>query len=182
MIEGIDSVRVEVLPVAEHVVEALRACARAGGAAELRAARKPREPRRSMTLRAPLRASFQHVVAAVYTVGTVFHLVRIAVRLDLRDMPYFPDVLILLLGSWGAVGMLVFTKEVQFRGTWELVVHWLIVFHLVMSVALHAWILYVQSHAAVAIFSIGYSYFGAAYFAFFAWRSWTMRLTPPAQA
>ena len=135
-----------------------------------------------MTPRAPLRATFQHVVAAVYTAGTVFHLVRIAVRLDLREMPYFPDVIIFVLGSWGAAGMILFAKEVQFRGTWEPLVHGLITFHLLISVALHAWILYVQSHAAVAVFGIGYSYFGAIYFGFFAWRSWTMRLRPLANA
>ncbi|MDH3208584.1 MAG: hypothetical protein OEO79_18435 [Gemmatimonadota bacterium] len=125
-----------------------------------------------------MRDTFPHVVAAIYTAGTVFHIVRVSVRLDLRHMPYFPDALIVVLGSWGAAGMLLFVREVEFRGRWESLVHWLITIHLTVSVALHAWILYVRSHDAVAGFSIGYSYFGALYFGFFAWRSWTMRLKP----
>jgi len=131
-----------------------------------------------MSLRTKLRATFPHVVAAIYTAGTIFHVVRIVVRLDLGDMPYFPDVIIAVLGSWGAAGMILFAKEVQFRGRWEAPVHWLISFHLTVSVVLHAWILYVRSHDAVAVFGIGYSYFGALYFGFFAWRTWTMRMRP----
>ncbi len=125
-----------------------------------------------------LRGSFSHVVAAVYTAGTIFHVVRVIVRLDLSDMPFFPDVIITVLGSWGLAGMLWFAGEVQYRGTWERVVHWLITLHLLVSVVLHVWILAVQSHDALAVFSVRYSYFGALYFGFFAWRSWTMRLKP----
>ena len=132
-----------------------------------------------MNFRGQLRGTFQHVVAAVYTAGTVFHIVRIAIRLDLREMPYFPDLIIVVLGTWGVAGMVLFAREVEFRGVWESVVHWLITLHLSISVVLHGWILYVHSHDAVAVFGIGYSYFGAVYFGFFAWRSWTMRLGPP---
>ncbi len=130
------------------------------------------------TVRKRLRSSFSHVVAAIYTAGAVFHVVRVVIRLDLQDMPYFPDVMIVVLGSWAVVGMLLFAREIEYRGRWEHVVHWLIVAHLGLSVLLHAWILIVRSHAAVAVFSISYSYFGALYFGLFAWRSWTMRLRP----
>ena len=127
-------------------------------------------------IRSALRSSFSHVVAVVYTAGTVFHVVRVVVGLDLSEMPYAPDVLIVVLGSWGLAGMVLFAGEVDYRGRWERVTHGLIVAHLGVSVALHAWILLVRSHAAVAVFGVGYSYFGALYFGFFAWRTWTMRL------
>ena len=129
-----------------------------------------------------LRSSFAHVAAVIYTAGTVFHVVRVIIRLDLQDMPYFPDVIIVVLGSWAVAGMLLFAREIQYRGRWEHVLHWLIVLHLGISVLVHAWILVVRSHAAVAVFSVSYSYFGALYFGLFAWRLWTMRLHPAASA
>ena len=130
-------------------------------------------------LRRHLRRTFRHVVAAIYTAGTIFHVFRLAIQLGWEDMPYWPDWILVVLGSYGAVGLIVFSREVEFRGSWEFIVHWLIVFHLLVSVALHAWMLLVQSHEALAIFRLSYSYFGAVYFAFFAWRSWTMRLGAP---
>jgi len=129
-------------------------------------------------IRSHFRRTFGHVVAAIYSAGTVFHVVRVIIKLGLEDMPFLPDWLLLVLGSYGAAGLIVFAKEIDYRGKWEIVTHWLIVCHLVISVALHAWMLVVQSHEALAVFSISYSYFGAVYFAFFAWRSWTMRLQP----
>ncbi len=124
------------------------------------------------------RTTFAHVVAAIYTAGTVFHVVRVIIRLGIEDMPFLPDWILVVLGSYGAAGLIRFHGQVDYRGRWELVTHWLIVAHLSVSVALHAWILLVQSHAVLSVFSIEYSYFGAAYFGFFAWRSWTMRLVP----
>jgi len=68
--------------------------------------------------------------------------------------------------------------EVLYRGWWEKATHWLIVVHLSVSVVVHVWILAVRSHEVLSVFSYGYSYAALAYFAFFAWRSWTMRLRP----
>ncbi len=124
------------------------------------------------------RATFGHVVAVIYTAGTVFHVVRVIIRLELAGMPFLPDWILVVLGSYGAAGLVRFAGEVVYRGRWEVVIHWLIVCHMLVSVALHAWILAVGSHDVLSVFSIEYSYFGAAYFGFFAWRSWTMRLDP----
>ena len=126
-----------------------------------------------------LRRTFPYVVAAIYTAGTIFHVVRLISQLGWEDMPYLPDWILVVLGSYGAAGLIVFAREVEFRGMWESIVHWLIVFHLLVSVALHAWMLLVHTHEPLAIFGMTYSYFGAVYFALFAWRSWTMRLRPP---
>ncbi len=51
--------------------------------------------------------------------------------------------------------------------------------HLSISVVVHVWILAVRSHEVFKVFPYGYSYLAAAYFAFFAWRSWTLRLEVP---
>jgi hypothetical protein len=56
------------------------------------------------------------------------------------------------------------------------------VVHLGSSILVHIWILAVNSHRVLAMFSLGYSYFAAVYFAFFAWRSWTIRLRAPGSA
>jgi hypothetical protein len=56
--------------------------------------------------------------------------------------------------------------------------HWLIAVHLSVSVAVHLWILVVGSHEVLSVFPHGYSYLALAYFGFFAWRSWTLRLRP----
>lgn len=52
----------------------------------------------------------------------------------------------------------------------------MIVVHLSVSVAVHVWNLAARSHEVLSVFPYGYSYLTAAYFAFFAWRSWTLRL------
>ena len=54
--------------------------------------------------------------------------------------------------------------------------------HLPASVAMHAWPIVAHSHAMFAVFPYGYSFFATAYFAAFAWRSWTMRLKDAEQS
>ena len=76
----------------------------------------------------------------------------------------------------GLVGLVVYADEVDYRGRWERVVHWLIVVHLFVSIGLHVWILVEQSHEMLSVFSLEYSYFAVAYFGLFAWRSWTMKM------
>jgi hypothetical protein len=62
------------------------------------------------------------------------------------------------------------------RGRWERPVHFIIIFHLTLSVAVHVWAIIVQSHSVFAFFPIEYSYFALLYFVFFAWRSWTVKI------
>ena len=125
-----------------------------------------------------LRTVFPKVVAMIYTAGTVVHILRLIFRPDLTDIPFEVDWVIVILGPIGVIGLIVFSKHVHYRGRWEHIAHWLIVIHLFISVVLHAWILAVRSHQALSIFAYSYSYFATVYFAFFAWRSWTMRFKP----
>ncbi len=125
-----------------------------------------------------LRVVFPKVVAMVYTAGTVVHILRLIFRFDLMRMPFEVDWVIVTLGPIGVIGLIVFSKHVYYRGRWEHFTHWLIIIHLFISVVLHAWILAVRSHQALSIFAYSYSYFATAYFAFFTWRSWTMRFKP----
>ena len=129
-----------------------------------------------------LRSNFAKAVAVIYTGGTVAHGLRLIYRFTWQEMPYWPDWVLSILGTIGVAGLVMFARKVEYRGTWERITHWLIVAHLGVSVVVHMWILAVRSHEVLAGFSIGYSYLAATYFAFFAWRSWTMRLSPAAAA
>ena len=122
-----------------------------------------------------LRIVFPKVVAMVYTAGTVVHILRLIFRFGLTNMPFEIDWVVVSLGPIGVIGLIVFSRHVYYRGRWEHITHWLIIIHLFISAALHAWILAVRSHEALSIFGYSYSYFAALYFAFFAWRSWTIR-------
>ena len=125
-----------------------------------------------------LRIVFPKIVAMIYTAGTVVHILRLIFRFELTKMPYEIDWVPVILGPIGVIGLIVFAKHVRYRGRWEHITHWLIIIHLFISVVLHAWILAVRSHQSLSIFAYSYSYFAAGYFAFFAWRSWTMRFKP----
>lgn len=125
-----------------------------------------------------LRRTFSRLVAIVYTGGTLAHAVRLVVRFGFDEMPFFPDWGVVLLGTPGAIGLYLFRDEIEYRGGWERLVHWLIFAHLSVSVLVHVWILAVRSHEMLAVFSLEYSYFALLYFALFAWRSWTLRLKP----
>ena len=122
-----------------------------------------------------LRRVFPRVVALTYTGGTIVHILRLMFRFELKNMPFEVDWVIVTLGLIGVAGLIVFSKHVYYRGLWENITHWLIIIHLFISVVVHAWILAVQSHQALSIFGYSYSYYAAVYFAFFAWRSWSMR-------
>ncbi len=86
------------------------------------------------------------------------------------------DWAIVFLGSIGAVTLAVLTTRIVYRGSWERAVHFIIIVHLAVSVAVHAWAIFVQNHELFEVFPIEYSYFALLYFVFFAWRSWTIRL------
>ena len=127
-----------------------------------------------------LRSVSPRLVAVIYTGGTLAHIYRLTVRFGWRDMPFFVDWLLVVLGPIGVVGLLALVDEISYRGPWERVTHWLILLHLSTSVVVHIWILALHSHEVLKVFPYGYSYFAAAYFAFFGWRSWTLRLKDPA--
>ena len=114
----------------------------------------------------------------VYTAGTVVHILRLIFRFGLTNMPFEIDWVVVSLGPIGVIGLIVFSKHVCYRGRWEPITHWLIIIHLFISVVLHVWILATRSHQALSIFAYNYSYFATVYFAFFAWRSWTIRFKP----
>lgn len=123
-----------------------------------------------------LRAVFPRIVAVIYTGGTVAHLVRLYVGFTWSEIPFFIDWLLVVLGAVGVTGLIAFARQVDYRGAWEKIVHWLIVLHLGVSVLVHVWILIVHSHKILSPFPHVYSYFAVGYFGFFAWRSWTLRL------
>jgi hypothetical protein len=93
-------------------------------------------------------------------------------------MPFWVDWALIVLGTYGGVGLIVFARQIAWRGVWEKAAHALIVTHLLVSVGVHARTVAIGSHEFFTKFPYEYSYFAVAYFAFFAWRSWTMKLVP----
>ncbi len=117
-----------------------------------------------------------HAVAALYSGGTVAQLLKLLYDFPWQEMPFIIDWLIVILGTIGIVALATRTRHIDYRGWWERPIHFLIIAHLGVSVVLHLWTVYVQNHDLYAAFPREYSYFALAYFAFFAWRSWTIKV------
>lgn len=123
-----------------------------------------------------------HAVAAVYTGGTVAQLLKLVYDFPWREMPFIIDWLIVILGTIGIAALITQTRRIDFRGWWEKPIHFIIIAHLGVSVVLHIWTIYVQNHDLYSAFPLEYSYFALVYFAFFAWRSWTVKLVVRAKS
>ena len=116
-----------------------------------------------------------HATAVVYTGGTVAQLSKLYFAFRWSEMPFLIDWLIIFLGSIGLSGLIWFHRSISYRGKWERILHWAIVFHLASSIALHVWTIVQGHHAFYAAFPYNYSYFAVFYFGLFAWRSWTVK-------
>ncbi len=123
------------------------------------------------------RWSFGPVVALVYTGGTIAQVLQLIFAFGWEFMPFWIDWSLVVLGTYGGIGLVIFARGIAWRGRWEQVVHGLIAAHLLLSVILHIGVIAVGSHELFTVFPYEYSYFAVVYFAFFAWRSWTMKLT-----
>jgi len=117
-----------------------------------------------------------HAVAVLYTGGTVAQLLKLLYDFPWQEMPFIIDWLIVILGVIGGVALATQTRRIDYRGRWEKPIHCLIIAHLSVSVILHLWTIYIHNHDLYIAFPLEYSYFALTYFAFFAWRSWTIRL------
>jgi len=145
--------------------------------------REPSPGSRTASLaRTCYRETFSRAVAVVYTGGTIAQSLKLILAFGWEYMPFWVDWALIVLGTYGGVGLILFSQQIAWRGAWEKVVHWLIATHLLVSVAVHAWIVVIGSHEFFTVFPYEYSYFAVAYFALFAWRSWTMRLVPQSGA
>ena len=117
-----------------------------------------------------------HAVAVLYSGGSIAQLLKLIYNFPWQEMPFIIDWLIVILGTIGVTTLTLETRNIDYRGWWEKPVHFLIVAHLGVSVVLHIWTIYVSNHNLYAAFPLEYSYFAVAYFVFFAWRSWTVKL------
>ena len=118
-----------------------------------------------------------HATATLYTGGSIAQCLKLLYDFPWQEMPFLIDWIIVCLGSIGAATLVTQTNKIHYRGSWEKPVHFAIITHLVISVALHLWAIYIQDHALFSAFPFEYSYFALAYFMFFAWRSWTVKLS-----
>ena len=120
--------------------------------------------------------------AMLYSGGTLAHVLRLAFDFPMQAMPFLIDWIIAVVGTFGAIGLTLASRYIAYRGSWEKGVHALIVLHLVASALMHGWAILTASHEMFAVFRVEYSYFAVVYFAFFAWRSWTVRFEPECHA
>ncbi len=116
-----------------------------------------------------------HAAAVLYTGGSIAQLLKLIFDFPWQEMPWAVDWAIVALGSLATVTLVANTGRIAWRGAWEKPVHYLIILHLMASVATHLWALWVRNHDMFGKFPYEYSYFALAYFGFFAWRSWTIR-------
>jgi len=122
------------------------------------------------------RSSFPRLTAALYTGGAAFHFMRVVSGFSPTDIPYFIDWVIALIALYGGLGFLVFFRALSPPSRWRRVLSGLMVFHLLGSTVLHAYILATRSHSVLGVFPVAYS--AGAIFAFlgFAWVAGTTRL------
>ena len=118
-----------------------------------------------------------HAAAVLYTGGSIAQLLRLIYDFPLQELPYLVDWMIVILGSIGATTLTAQTRNIVYRGRWEKPTHFLIIAHLIISIALHLWAIYIHNHDVFLVFPLEYSYFAILYFVFFAWRSWTIMVS-----
>jgi len=116
-----------------------------------------------------------HATAVLYTGGCIAQISHLVFKFSWQYMPFFVDWVIIVVGSSGAIALTLCTSQIAYRGTWERIVHVLIIIHLLVSVVMHIWALVAGHHNMFGVFPYEYSYLAAAYFGLFAWRQWTIR-------
>ena len=121
------------------------------------------------------RNSFGKITAMLYIGGAVMHCVRLLTGFAPNDIPFLIDWVVTVGAAYGAVGFVLFASEVDYRGTWQKVVHVLIASHLLVSAGLHLWIILEESHEVLKVFPLDYSYAAVLFFAAFAWVAATLR-------
>jgi hypothetical protein len=122
------------------------------------------------------RSSFPRLTAALYTGGAAFHFMRVVTGFSPTDIPYFIDWVIALIGLYGGLGFLVFFRELSPQSRWRQVLSGIMVFHLLGSTMLHAYILATRSHSVLGVFPLAYSAGAILAFLGFAWVAGTTRL------
>lgn len=122
------------------------------------------------------RSSFPRLTAALYTGGAALHFMRVVAGFSPTDIPYFIDWIIALIALYGGLGFLVFFRELSPPSRWRRVLSGIMVFHLLGSTVVHAYILATRSHSVLGVFPVAYSAGSIFVFLGFAWVAATTRL------
>jgi len=96
--------------------------------------------------------------------GTILHVLRLIYNPQIADMPSEIDWFVVIIGSYGGVGLLVFARQLMLKNIWDKTAYALLVFHLIGSVILHAYMLIVGNHNTLNIFPYWYSFIAVGYF------------------
>ena len=117
-----------------------------------------------------------HAVTALYAMGVVVQLSKLAFDYPWQALPIAIDWAGVLLGCLGGAALVAATRRIEYRGRWEKPVHFLVIAHLAVSVVLHAQVLLAGNRDAFIEGPRLQVVAAICIFAFFAWRSWTIRL------
>ena len=96
----------------------------------------------------------------------------------LKNIPFWADRLMLVVGGYGALGLWIFFDALRIRRCRTCFWYGFITLFLTITVLLHGYILIVHSHDILGIFSYQYSYLGLTYCIVFAVTLLLMRLLP----
>lgn len=125
------------------------------------------------------RKTFSKAGALAYLGEAGAHVLILCSGFRLVSLPFIADWFFAVLGSYCAVGLLVFARKLRYRGAWDRFLHGLITLHILISVALHLYIIITGSHAILLIFKQWYSFIGLAYCLCFAYWLWRVQVSNP---
>ncbi len=108
--------------------------------------------------------TFARICLLPYIGGTILHILRLIYDFPMEKIPWEVDWVIVILGSYGGLGLILFSHKVPFRNIWDKMAYGVLIFHLVGSVVVHAYILIKENHEVLRVFPNWYSFLAVGYF------------------
>ena len=120
--------------------------------------------------------TFSKVAALIYGFGILSFLGIIAFNFPVQEMPDPFHYIILVLGGYSGIGFLVYHRKVLLSRPFQWVIYWLIAVHLLGSTLLHLYSLLFETNQWITVFPPWYPFLAIAYFSFFAYFSFRLRV------
>lgn len=108
--------------------------------------------------------TFARLCLIPYIGGTIIHILRLMFDLSIEEIPLEADSVIVIIGGYGGLGLIIFANKIPFKNIWDKIAYGLLIFHLNISVIVHAYILFVGNHDILSVFPYGYSFIAVGYF------------------
>ncbi len=108
--------------------------------------------------------TFARVALMPYIGGTVIHFLRLSGIIIFMEFPYEVDWVICIIGGYALFGFILNIKKINFISLADKIFYGLVIFHLGISVVLHAYSLIVVNHNWMLVFPMWYSFIAMGYF------------------